>query len=201
MTTHTGISHETPAIFFRREVEGALRSLQVEATEDSAAYLVHLLELFVEPEGLYESACAGPDRPLVELLDAAGQVDGAARFALLKLTGDIALFVSGFLAESFARRPLGPRYYRALGASAYDGAAASCPRASRAQVFAELASRFQHFVDVLEAVAERCAVTAPCTEADLLKIYQRWLATGSPRAAELLRRHGVALAGDFGAPS
>ena len=82
-------------------------------------------------------------------------------------------------------------YYRRMGGQAYarlsqeDGCAA---RSSRS-VFAELAGRFTQFADVLSEVSETQPprpATARCSQ-----LYERWLQTGSRRAAALLaeQRH------------
>jgi len=55
-------------------------------------------------------------------------------------------------------------------------------------VFSELAEKFARFVDVLDEVAEN----APGRHnASLLRSYELWVRTGSPRAARRLRRQGV----------
>jgi hypothetical protein len=55
-------------------------------------------------------------------------------------------------------------------------------------VFTELGGRFVEFVDVLAEVSER---TASTSNVDLLKLYERWLTTGSPRSGHLLADRGI----------
>jgi hypothetical protein len=55
-------------------------------------------------------------------------------------------------------------------------------------VFAELADNFVGFVDVLSEVSERASCSS---NADLLRLYGRWLKTGSPRCGQLLIERGV----------
>jgi hypothetical protein len=57
-----------------------------------------------------------------------------------------------------------------------------------ASVFAELAEKFQDFVDVLSEVRDAARGS---DDADVLRLYETWLRTGSPRAARLLRRLGI----------
>ena len=55
-------------------------------------------------------------------------------------------------------------------------------------MFAELADEFVAFVGVLSEVSER----TPCTSnTDLLRLYETWLRTGSPRSGQLLVQRGV----------
>ena len=50
-------------------------------------------------------------------------------------------------------------------------------------VFAELGEKFVGFVDVLSEVSER---TSCASNADLLRVYEKWLKTGSRRSGQLL---------------
>jgi len=52
----------------------------------------------------------------------------------------------------------------------------------------ELADNFVRFVDVLSEVSERASLGS---NADLLRLYERWLRTGSPRSGQLLAERGV----------
>ena len=55
-------------------------------------------------------------------------------------------------------------------------------------VFAELADKFVGFVDVLSEVSER---TSCASNLDLMRLYERWLKTGSPHSGQLLIQRGV----------
>jgi hypothetical protein len=55
-------------------------------------------------------------------------------------------------------------------------------------VFSELAGRFREFADVLAEVSEATRLSTP---ASVLRLYERWLQTGSRRAAVLLARAGL----------
>jgi hypothetical protein len=57
------------------------------------------------------------------------------------------------------------------------------------EVFAELARKFQRLVDVLNDVADMAYVHS---DKDVLRLYEIWIKTGSPRAYDILRRLGVA---------
>jgi len=55
-------------------------------------------------------------------------------------------------------------------------------------VWDELAAKFSQLVEVLNEVSERTLATS---NAGLLRIYEKWIKTGSPRVATLLSAHGV----------
>jgi hypothetical protein len=77
-----------------------------------------------------------------------------------------------------------------MGGSAYGSLSSSVRGTLRGRalsgVFAELAEKFQAFVDVLGDVRDDASA-----EVDVLRQYEIWLRTGSARAAELLRKAGV----------
>jgi hypothetical protein len=57
-----------------------------------------------------------------------------------------------------------------------------------ADVYSELASKFQILIDVLNEVRDGARKES---DVDLLRTYEVWLKTGSQRAEKLLREQGV----------
>jgi hypothetical protein len=104
--------------------------------------------------------------------------------------GDTALFVSGFFADSLQGRVADARYYCALGGRAYARLSREHEqtRGFGPAVFSELAGRFGLFADVLSEVSEASHLSTP---ASLVRLYERWLQTGSRRAAALLAERGI----------
>lgn len=179
--------------FFRDSVDAALAANKVAVDHHTAHYVVNLLTLFTRAETLHEGEPPGPvRRPLALMLAAAAEVPpGDARNAALKRMGDVALFIAGFMTEALDRSPVGLGYYVRMGGGAYHTLALSLPANARgrayAPVFAELSARFTDLVDVLNEVRH----AAGSRDQDLLRLYDLWLATGSQRAARLLRALGV----------
>jgi hypothetical protein len=107
--------------------------------------------------------------------------------------GDVSLFVAGFLSHGFARKLVDVDYHIAMGGRAYGTLADSCGHGVRgralAGVFAELAAKFQRLVDALNEVSE---MSWRNSDRDVLRLYEVWLKTGSPRAHGLLQQLGVA---------
>ena len=111
------------------------------------------------------------------------------RSRLLRALGDLTLFVSGFFADSLASRRADLGYYRSLGGLAYGRLAREPkPLGALPDVFAELAQRFMQFADVLSEVSEASRLTS---SGSVVRLYERWMQTGSPRAAALLAEHGI----------
>ena len=105
----------------------------------------------------------------------------------LKEIGDVSLFVSGFFSDSLKRKLVDVDYYATIGGFAYS-ALSRYESDTFSPVFAELAENFAAFVDVLTEVSERTSCTS---NSDLLRLYEKWLKTGSPRSGQLLVEQGV----------
>jgi len=180
---------ETPVEYFKERVEQVMERQGFRVSELSSFYLVQLLDNFVAQERRYTEAEVDVDATLAELLCEGLASEGARQFSRLKLTGDLALFVSGFFAESIARRRVELDYYVRMGGYAYSRAA-RMRRDELATVFRELSAKFSRFADVLTEISEETLVTdAP----SVLRLYERWLETGSKRSEALLRRQGFLL--------
>lgn len=175
--------------FFRDLVEEAMRSLEVRTADDTQQYLVNLLARYAVSQQIQELGT-----PLVDLLTRALDTEGMERVVRLRTLGDAALFVSGFLADSFERRGLTQDYVASLGARAYGevGRAARFVVVQDAStgryVFEELADRFQACASVLDEVREQ---TALCTDGELIRVYERWCETRSPQLYRRLHRRGM----------
>ncbi len=175
-----------PAEYFRGLVQHTLLSQHTEASELTSYYLVDLLCRFVRPDRavpFYED----PDYPLSLRLGRALASGGLEQRARLRNLGDFTLFVAGFFSDSFRRRAVDVDYYVSLGEYAY-GFLSSRDQDAFSEVFTELSRKFVPFMDVL---AEISTQTGIMTDADTLRLYERWLRTGSARDARLLAQRGI----------
>ncbi len=183
---------QTPQEFFRELVTGALSHRRLKVQEDTEFYLVHLLERFLAREALYaeKPGEAAHLEPLALLLLRALEEGRERRREGLRRVGDTSLFVTGFFGDSLARSPVDAGYYVAMGERAYGALASSPGPAGSAAIFAELSARFEELVDVLAEIAEMQELRS---NRGLVRLYERFLHTGSERVAEKLRARGVAL--------
>jgi hypothetical protein len=189
--------------FFRKSVADAMERQQLEAGDHTAYYVVNLLTLFSRSEALFDDTREGRQlKPVAKVLAEAADAEYAPErnFALQRV-GDVSLFVAGFFGDGLTRKLVDVDYYVQMGGSAY-GALADRVRGSErgrvfGAVFAELAAKFQDFVDVLADVAgDACP-----SQHDVLRLYETWARTGSRRAERLLRSQGIEpVACDVGEP-
>ena len=183
---------QTPLEFFRELVTGALTHRKLRVKDTTEFYLVRLLERFLARDELYVGAQDGPSQvePLALLLLRALEEGRQRRREGLRRLGDTSLFVAGFFGDSLVRSPVDTAYYVAMGERAYQALAASPGPAGTAETFGEMAARFEVFVDVLAEIAEMQELRS---NRGLVRLYERFLHTGSQRVAEQLRARGVAL--------
>ena len=180
--------------FFHDSVQTALRKQQVAVDDHTEHYVVNVLTMFARSDELYEQTPEGTRlKPLAHMLAAAAEAPTPQqRDQALRRLGDVSLFIAGFFAQSFARKLIDIDYHIAMGGRAYGTLAESARNSIRGQafsaVFLELAQKFQRLVDVLNDVAE---MAHEHSDKDILRLYEIWLKTGSPRAYGILRRLGV----------
>lgn len=178
--------------FFRTSIEDVAARQRVTIEPDAAHYVVNMLTLFSRSEELYEDDRDHYGlRPLALMLaDAASATSAVERNQLLQRIGDVALFISGFFANSFARKSVDIDYYIHMGGNAYgtlsDEVVGTFRGNAFAPVYRELARKFQALVDVLNEVSE-----GPGAKTDLVRTFEVWRKTGSKRAAALLQQQGV----------
>ena len=178
------VRNESPVEYFRELIESAMKRQHLAARELTSFYLVNLLTGFVHFD---RSATAGEDEALGVRFVKALQTAGVRQRDALRQVGDLSLFISGFFADSLTRSLVDIDYYIQLGECAYGSLARQADTAF-GDVFDELSGKFAAFVDVLGEVSERSALTS---NADLLRLYERWLRTRSRRSGDLLVSRGI----------
>ncbi len=180
--------------FFRDAFHSASQNQRLKIDQQAEHYVVNLLTLFSRVEELYEPTPEGPRiRPLAHMLaDALNAQSATARERALQRLGDVSLFVAGFFMRSFARKRIDIDYHIAMGGNAYGCLADSMQNNVRGRtlsgVFAQLADKFQGLVDALNEVSE---MSYRHSDADVLRLYEIWLKTGSPRAHSILKKLGI----------
>ena len=172
---------ESAVEYFKDLVDRALTHQGVATQELTSYYVVQLLAGFLQQPENFD------DGPLSVRLAQALESGGMRQRASLKQIGDLSLFIAGFFSESLNRKMVDVDYYATIGGRAYH-ALSRVETDTFSPVFAELGSKFVDFVDVLSEVSER---TSCATNVDLLRLYEKWIKTGSRRSGQLLAERGV----------
>ena len=180
--------------YFRRSIDEAMSRQKVQVDPHAAHYVVNLLTLFARSEDLYEDHgdTYGLKPLALMLVDAVDAATAEQRTFSLQRIGDVSLFIAGFFADSLAHRLVDLDYYIRMGGNAYGSLSEEIRGTLRGQamahVYRELARKFQVLVDVLNEVRDSARKSS---DIDVLRTYEVWLKTGSKRAENLLRQHGV----------
>ena len=175
---------ESAVEYFKELVDGALSHQGLATQELTAFYVVQLLTSFLQRPASGDDAA---ETPLGFRLAQALESGGIRQRTTLKHIGDVALFVSGFFSDSLNRKLVDVDYYVSIGGCAYS-VLSRVETDTFSPVFAELGTKFVGFVDVLSEVSER---TSCSSNVDLLRLYEKWLKTGSRRSGQLLVERGV----------
>jgi hypothetical protein len=175
---------ESAVEYFKELVDGALSRQGLATQELTAYYVVQLLASFLQRN---VAAPEDGETPLAVRLGRALESAGADQRARFRQSGDASLFVAGFFAESLGRKLVDVDYYISIGGCAYN-ALSRVETDAFSTVFAELGEKFVGFVDVLTEISERTSCTS---NTDLLRLYEKWLRTGSRRSGQLLVERGV----------
>jgi hypothetical protein len=180
------LQEQTTAEFFKGHIESALARQQLRATGLTSYYLVDLLCRFTKPDARIPFNDDAAE-PLALRLRRALESGGMEQRVRLRNLGDFSLFMSGFYSDSLRRRAVDLDYYVSMGEYAYSSLAARDEDAF-GEVYAELGRKFVPFMDVLTDISERTGKTS-CR--DVLRLYERWLRTGSTRAGQQLVEQGI----------
>ena len=181
--TDVVLREQTPVEYFKELVESSLSRQHVQAGDLTAYYLVNLLCQYVRLDATFH---AEHGEPLAVRLARALQTAGIEQRTRLRSLGDFSLFTAGFFSDSFRRRHVDVDYYVSMGEYAY-GSLSRAEDALR-EVFEELARKFVGFSDVLADISDRHGLTS---NNDVLRLYEKWLRTGSGRDSQRLIERGI----------
>lgn len=182
---------ESPRDYFVDRVEDACKRVKFEPLPLSRQYLVSLLEHFMVSTNLFppdDGTGRAKRETLAEMYLRAQNAPSPVRIDLLKKLGDSSLYISGFFGDSLTRKIVDIDYYVDMGGTAYGSLARTSSDEHYSQMFGEFSIRFAEFVDVLTYISQESLIQ---TNEDLLKLYDRYMATGSRLAEEQLLEKGL----------
>ena len=177
------------AEFFRERVQQALTTHNIAASPHLEFYVVNLLGDFKKSEALFVNQGAKiMEQPLALLLAKAVDGDGATKIRCLKKIGDIALYTAGFFSECVQKK-LSLDYYVQMGGGAYSNLSGIL---TTQKTFAELYQELsQLFPDLVKVLADIAIASDQKTPQDLIRLYERWLATGNDTLRKTLEQAGI----------
>ena len=166
-----------PSEYFNGVLSKALEKRGRKSPPFVLNYLTNLLELHLHSDNMKVQGT------FAEMLLKAQNAEKHVRHELLRKLGDTSLYVSGFFGDSLNRKIIDIDYYAEIGGIAYGSLAQEVADEARAQVFSEFRERFLEYVDVLTYVSQNTEIQK---NQNLLRIYERYIVTGSELAKEQL---------------
>lgn len=167
-----------------------MKDQKLEVRDSSFHYVVELMVRFMQAEKFFVKNAEGKleDPYLVGFYSDFLNGDAVSKRLALQKLGDICLVVSGFFSDSLNRKLVDVDYYHGMGGTAYWNLSKFNTEDLYKQAFEELAHKFKPFTEVLSAVSEKSGVT---NNQDILRLYEKWLLTGSERLESLLKDYGI----------
>lgn len=184
---------QSPKDFFGDAVKEAFHQRRIDAGPHVEAYLVQILEHYILAERLHDGETVdelGNRKPqtLAETLLVAVQSNHATKMGLLKQLGDRTLYTCGFFSDSFERKVIDVDYCVEMAGTAYGLLANSTREDMMSQVYNIYSRRFIEFVEALNYISEKFHLQST---QNVLRIYDRYLRTGSELAREKLNDLGI----------
>jgi hypothetical protein len=182
----------SPREYFSEMVEAGLNKRKLKTYPAVQKYLVDLLEHYLDARNLYEETVdmSGQKTPttLAEMYLKANCSEISEKRDLLKKLGDRSLYISGFFGDSLERKSFDIDYYAGMGGAAYGSLAHVSIEDTTATVYRVFSNQFLDFVDVLTYISQQSFVQS---DQSILRLYDRYLRTGSELAREKLVEMGV----------
>ena len=178
--------------FFSELVAEAFVERKIETYPLVKDYLAQVLEFYLTTDNLFtiqrENGKKEQETLAEMYLKAVNEPSISVRVEKLKQLADSSLYISGFFGDSLKRKVVDVDYYADIGGIAYGCLAEQAAEDLHSRVFHEFATRFVDFVDVLTLISQKAMVQ---TNKDLLRLFDRYIATGSALARDQLAEQGL----------
>ena len=182
----------SPEEHFTEVVKEACQERQVKTQPHVEVYLVQLLKHYLDSRNFHQpiqedSTTKTPDT-FAEMYLQAMSSDSIRNRELMRIVADRSLYLTGFFADSLNRKIVDIDYYIEIGSAAYSTLSSWSRQDSMSAVFETFSKRFLDYVEVLNYISEKSQVQC---DQDVLRLYDRYLRTGSELAREKLTELGV----------
>lgn len=176
--------------FFAAELRTVMENHGVSAEPQSFDYLVSLLVKSISSDNFFKTNVSGQyeDTLLFDLYIEYTQAPAEQRSAILQRIGDLCLLISGYFSESLKSKLVDLDYYFGMGGTAYRTLSELQSHRPAKAVYAELSGKFQPYSNILGEMSERSGLQS---NKDLLRLYERWMLTGSDRLRKILGEYGI----------
>ncbi len=177
--------------FFFDLINESKVKVQFQPSETASYYLVDLMESFLRSTPSVEDIDqSSQSNTLAESFLQATATYDKCKIKLLKKLGDTTLYVSGFFGDSLNRKLVDIDYYVNMGETAYGTLANSINESTFSELYMEFAQKFMNFVELLTYISLKVNLQS---DEDVLRLYEKYLITGSTLAKNKLIEEGLNL--------
>tara|TARA_B110001454_G_scaffold219198_1_gene251570 strand:+ start:148460 stop:149098 length:639 start_codon:yes stop_codon:yes gene_type:complete len=180
--------------YFGQALDDAFSARKIKTENRVKGYLIEVLEFYLDAKNLFEKENVdetGKRRPntLAELYLTAANAETHQKIELLKKLGDKSLYISGFFGDSLQRKIVDIDYYVNMGGAAYGTLSKAVDKKDPLRdVFDTISKRFSDYVEALTYISQKSMIS---NNQSLLRLYDRYLQTGSNLAKEKLIEMGI----------
>ena len=174
----------SPKDYFNEMVDDGFSKKNLKKTPAVKDYVVGILEHYLDANNLFDAQ----KTTLAEMFLIANQSEGTRKIEILKKLGDKSLYISGFFGDSLSRKMVDIDYYVDMGGAAYASLAECSREDTTARVYKTISKQFVDFVDVLTYISQKSMLQ---TDQNILRLYERYIRTGSTLARDQLIEIGV----------
>jgi hypothetical protein len=192
MSNKNSVLFISPEQHFTELLKEACEYRKFKILPASETYILKLLNHYIDSRNLFspfvgENVEKTPDT-FAELYLTALSSDEPKKREYMKLCADKALYLSGFFGDSLQKKSVDIDYYMGIGASAYSNLAAWTKEETTASVYSMFSQKFIDYADLLSYISDKSALQS---EQNILKLYERYIKTGSDLARDKLTELGV----------
>jgi len=179
-----------PEAFFSELLESAIKKQKLNISDSTKVYLIDLLsrnatnnELIVKTD-----KCPYADKPISIIFQQSLIEPISQRREMLKYVGDYSLYIGGYFNESLNRKIIDVGYYTCIGSQAFGNLSRIATSSQIGSLYNEMFIKFSFLMDLLIEVSFDTLMTKAT---DILRLYDRWLQTGSAVLERKLIERGV----------
>lgn len=182
----------TPEQHFSEVVQEACKSRQIKTHPAVEIYLVQLLGRYLDSKNFYtpllDDSTEKPPETFAEMYLTAINAETPKNKEMMRIVADRSLYLTGFFADSLMRKTVDIDYYIEIGSAAYSNLHSWTREDGLSDVYQTFSKRFGDFVEVLNYISEKSLIQG---DQNVLRLYDRYMRTGSELAREKLNELGV----------
>ncbi|MEI6079184.1 MAG: hypothetical protein WCQ53_00910 [bacterium] len=174
---------KNPEFFFSELVDTAIKNQQVQLSDHAKIYIINLLS-----RNIKSNDAPYLDVPLSIIFQQSFIEPLRQRRPMLKYVGDYSLYIGGYFSESLNRKIIDVGYYLSVGAQAFSNLSNIAESSQNSSLYSEIFKKFSNLMDILTEVSFETHISRA---EDLIRLYDRWLKTGSSILERKLIEKGI----------